>query len=202
MQIRIKAQLILLFVFMAVSGLSTAVNAQSSIAADQQPRAELALSYTFVRGNAPPGFDGDFNLHGGSATFAWPLGHRHFSLVGDVSVAHGDGIAESSYDLTLTSYTAGIRYSPIFGHSRLQPFAQILAGGAHASGSLVDGPNSNTSNAGAAFAANAGGGLDLGLSPHLALRVVEADYFVTTFDNTVNDHQNNLRLDAGVVFHF
>ena len=35
-----------------------------------------------------------------------------------------------------------------------------------------------------------------------ALRLVEADYFVTTFANGVNDHQNNLRLSFGVVARF
>jgi hypothetical protein len=31
---------------------------------------------------------------------------------------------------------------------------------------------------------------------------VEVNYFVTTFDNLVNNRQNNLRVTAGVAYHF
>ena len=33
-------------------------------------------------------------------------------------------------------------------------------------------------------------------------RLAEADYLLTTFDNGTNNHQNNLRISAGVVIHF
>jgi hypothetical protein len=32
--------------------------------------------------------------------------------------------------------------------------------------------------------------------------LIEADYLLTTFDNGSNNHQNNVRIGAGVVFHF
>jgi hypothetical protein len=50
-----------------------------------------------------------------------------------------------------------------------------------------------------AFAMTAGGGLDIGFTPHIALRAFEADYYLTRFENGTNDHQNNLRLGAGVM---
>jgi hypothetical protein len=34
------------------------------------------------------------------------------------------------------------------------------------------------------------------------VRLIEADYLLTTFDNGSNNHQNNLRIGAGVVVHF
>jgi hypothetical protein len=34
------------------------------------------------------------------------------------------------------------------------------------------------------------------------VRLIEADYLVTTFDNGVNNHQNNLRIGAGLVVRF
>jgi hypothetical protein len=81
-----------------------------------------------------------------------------------------------------------------------------LTGLAHSSGTLVQTPNPGASNAGAAFAGNFGGGLDLRASPRFSVRLIEADYlvttFVTTFDNGVNNHQNNLRIGAGVVVRF
>ena len=46
------------------------------------------------------------------------------------------------------------------------------------------------------------GGLDLRVNPRFSIRLVEADYLLTTFDNGSNNHQNNLRVSAGVVIHF
>ena len=88
------------------------------------------------------------------------------------------------------------------GRSSWQPFGQVLVGIAHSSGTLVQGKNSVASNAPAAFAANIGGGLDLHATRRFSVRLIQADYIVTTFDNGVNDHQNNLHLGAGVVLHF
>jgi len=202
MRIRIKVQFFLLLAMTALSTASSVAHAQSAQAPVSQPRAELALDYSYLRSNAPPGGCDCFNLNGGSATFAWQFKPRSFAVVGDVSIAHTGGISSNSYSLTLSTFTAGGRYAPHFGHSPLKPFGQILVGVAHSSGSLVEGQNPTTSNAGAAFAANAGGGIDLRASHRISFRLVEADYLVTTFNNGVNDHQNNLRLSTGVVFHF
>jgi outer membrane immunogenic protein len=95
-----------------------------------------------------------------------------------------------------------VRYLPPMPHSSLQPFGQVLLGLAHSSGTLVQGSNPGAANAGAAFAANLGGGLDLRVTPRFSVRLVEADYLLTTFDNGSNNHQNNLRISAGVVIHF
>jgi hypothetical protein len=92
--------------------------------------------------------------------------------------------------------------SPRLKHSPLQPFGQVLAGLAHSSGTLVQGSNPGAGNAGAAFAANLGGGLDLGATRRFSVHLIEADYLLTTFDNGSNDHQNSVRVSAGVVVHF
>jgi hypothetical protein len=77
-----------------------------------------------------------------------------------------------------------------------------LLGLAHSSGTLVQGPNPGAANAGAAFAGCFGGGLDLRATPRFSVRLVEADDLLTTFDNGDNNHQNNLRISAGVVLRF
>lgn len=163
--------------------------------------AELAIGYSYMHSNAPPGGCGCFNLNGGNATFAWPLKSGMFALVGDVTAAHAGAIS-SSNSLTLSTFTAGARYLPRLGHSSLQPFGQALVGLAHASGTLVQGSNPGAGNAGAAFAADFGGGADLSLDRRFSLRLIQADYLLTTFDNGLNNHQNNLRISAGVVIHF
>src|SRR5208282_6886560 len=103
-------------------------------------------------------------------------------------------------DLTLTSYLAGPRDAWARGR-RLAPYAQVLLGGAHASGSLAPG-NSGLTGSANSFGMIAGGGLDIGLTRHIAVRAFEADYYLTRFDNGVNDHQNNLRLGAGLMIRF
>jgi hypothetical protein len=141
-------------------------------------------------------------MNGGSATFAWPLGPGQFALAGDVTIAHAGTVSSSGDNLTLSIFTAGVRYLPPLRHSSLQPFGQVLLGLAHSSGTLVQGSNPGAANAGAAFAGNFGGGLDLRVTPRFSVRLVEAGYLLTTFDNGSNNHQNNLRISAGVVIHF
>ena len=177
-------------------------SAQSSTAPENPTRAELALGYTYMHSNAPPGGCGCFNLNGGSATFAWAIKPGKWDLVGDITSAHASNISAAGYGLTLSAFTAGVRYLPRFHHSSLQPFGQVLVGIAHSSGTLVQGSNSATTNPGAAFASNLGGGLDLNTTRRFSIRLFEADYLVTTFNNGTNNHQNNLRIGAGVVVHF
>ena len=199
MRIRIKAKFVLLLVMTAVSFMGSVATAQRSTTPSTQPRPELALEYTFVHSNAPPGSCTCFNLNGGTANFAWPIKSGGFALAADLSVTHAGSISSNGDDLTLTAFTVGGRYTRRIGHSPLRPFGQVLVGFAHSSGSLVEGRSSSVTNSGAAFTANIGGGVDLRVSHRFSVRIVDANYFVTTFDNGDNNHQNNLRLDSGLV---
>lgn len=176
--------------------------AQSGPATEKPLRDELAFGYSYLHSNAPPGGCGCFSLNGGNATLALPVGASRFAVVGDVTGTHSGNASSSGDSLTLTTFMAGVRYRPRFGHSALQPFGQLLIGFAHASGSLAEGPNPASANAGAAFAGDIGGGVDLHASRRFSIRLVEADYLATAFDNGGNDHQNNLRISAGVVIQF
>jgi len=109
------------------------------------------------------------------------------------------------FNLNGGSVTFAWRLKPSFalvGDSSLHPYGQVLVGVAHSSGALVDGDSPAVSNAGAAFAAKVGGGLDLKVSRRFTLRLIEADYLATTFDNGTNNHQNNLQVSAGIVLRF
>jgi len=72
----------------------------------------------------------------------------------------------------------------------------------HSSGSLVNGGSADVPNANAAFATNLGAGVDIKTGNHIKLRLLEADYLLTTVDNGKNNIQNNLRLSGGVVIRF
>lgn len=167
--------------------------------AEPVPTAEVGVQYNYVHTNAPPGGCGCFSMDGGGGWFALNV-TKHWAAVADVSAQHASDINGSGLDLTLTSYVAGPRYR-LGQFGRVAPFVQALFGGAHASGSLAPGTGGNPGSPDA-FAMIAGGGLDVVLGKHLALRAPEVDYFLTNFVNTVNDHQNNLRVSAGVVFRF
>jgi peptidoglycan-associated lipoprotein len=51
------------------------------------------------------------------------------------------------------------------------------------------------------FAAKAGGGLDLGLTRHLSVRVLEINWLRTQLPNATTNVQNDVELGAGFVFH-
>jgi outer membrane immunogenic protein len=156
---------------------------------------DVGVDYNYVRSNLPAGGCGCFALNGGSGWVAFNFS-RSIGIVGEIASQHASNISGGG-DLTLTSFLAGPRYT-WSGAGRFAPFAQLLLGGAHAGGTLAP-DSSGVSGSANAFAATAGGGLDIGLTKHIALRVFEADYYLTRFDNGVNDHQNNLRIAAGVV---
>jgi peptidoglycan-associated lipoprotein len=207
MRARIKTNFALFFLLAAVLMTFTALSAHQASAqnapeASGPHHAELALDYSYVRMNAPPGGCGCFNLNGGSATFAWPIRQGNLALVGDVDSAYTNFVSASEYDLILTTFTAGVRYTLPEGHSSLRPFGQVLAGVAHAGGTAVQAPNPGAANAGASFAGSIGGGLDMRMNQHFLIRLGEVDYLVTTIDNGGNNHQNNLRVNAGVVLRF
>jgi outer membrane immunogenic protein len=200
MRLLIKFPFALLLAIVVVSALPPSSRAQAAPAQQDAPRPELAFGYSYTHSNLPPGGCGCFSLNGGNATFAWPLASGRFAIAGDINVVHAGSASSSADNITLGTYTAGVRYLPIAAHSVWQPFGQVLIGLAHSSGSLVQGANPGAANAGAAFAANIGGGLDLRAGSQFAIRLIEADYMPTTIDNGSNNHQNNIRIGAGIVF--
>ena len=206
MRAEIRVRYLLLSILMMAFTAPRVAHAQPAGTADKGASRQLNFDYTYLRSNAPPGGCGCFSLNGGSANFAWPVKQRSLAFTAEIAVAYAGSVSSPSYSLTLSTYTAGIRFKPklggAFGHSPLKPFGNVLIGIAHSSGSLVEGENSATANAGSAFAAIAGGGIDLYAHRRLSFRLIEADYVATTFKNSVNDHQNILRLGAGLGFHF
>ncbi len=165
--------------------------------AQDLPQVDVGIDYNYVRTNAPPGGCGCIALHGADGWVAFHFTHS-IAIVGQVSGQHASNIEGTGADLTFTSFLAGPRYS--FNVTRrVVPFAQVLFGGAHVSGSLPGASLVGSSNA---FAMTIGGGFDIGLSPHFAVRAAQLDYFMTRFPNGINDRQNNLRLSAGIVLRF
>jgi hypothetical protein len=131
-----------------------------SISAQDVPKAELSMGYSYFRA----GFSSGVNQQGGSVSAAVNA-NRWLGLLGDLGVYHA-----SPFGSSLNTYTflVGPRFSAR-NRSRITPFAQALIGGAH----LTAGSSSGSVTP---FAIGAGGGIDVQMTKHLALRP-QLDYF-------------------------
>jgi len=165
-------------------------------AAQDAPKAEAFLGYSYVRANPATSGASGFNLNGGSGSFAFNPTSR-LGIVADFGGYHVGNIGGSSVDANLFTYMFGPRFS-WRGNDRFTPFAQALFGAAHSSQSVIGGGTSSS------FAMTIGGGLDAKLSDHFAVRVGQLEYFLTRFPETTSsrESQNNLRFSTGVVFRF
>jgi peptidoglycan-associated lipoprotein len=168
------------------------------IAVANQSTGDIALTYHWLRTNAQPGGCGCFDLNGGGISGSWNV-RPELAVVTEFSAEYAGQVPSTGNSLTLTSYLAGMRYvlPQLWSRGRhgLQPFTQLLVGAAHAGGGMA-----GAGDATFAFATRIGGGADLPVSPSFAVRIIQIDYDLTTFHNSLNGHQNNLLLSSGVVF--
>jgi len=190
-----------LSIALAAAGTTPLLHAQAARPASYPP-AEIAVTFEHLNSNTLPAGCGCFGLNGGSATFALRPRLSHLAGIFDFGVVHTGDITASNYTLTIVTFMVGARYLLYTQPRRLQPYLQAAIGGAHSAGTLVEGYGAAGVSPGAGFAGSIGGGLDVRIGRRFAIRAIEADYLATTFSNGVNNHQNNLRLDAGVVLHF
>jgi opacity protein-like surface antigen len=181
-----------------------------------------------------PGFNGlpSFDLNGGDAQFVYNF-HRSIGLVLDVGAVHAGSVFgivnstnSSGVDHTLVNFVLGPRYT-FTRHSRWMPFAQALFGGARASsstdvtvlqGGIIWPPPGLIVPPGAlqpvdatlraertGFGMLIGGGLDIKVSKHVALRPIGVDYYLARLPSFVtgsDTNKNHFRYSAGVNFLF
>lgn len=172
----------------------------SRVAAQEIRRFEIGVDYNFVRANAGPDMCGCFNMkEGGDVWLGWHF-TDHLSLVGQGAGQHASKINGTTASLTLVSAMAGARLDFHRTH-RVTPFVQALFGLAHGTGLLTPNPTTGLSSSANAFAFQAGGGASIALTRAFSVRG-GVDHFYTRFENGVNQHQNNLRVFAGVMMHF
>jgi len=158
----------------------------------ETPKVELYGGYDYIRYNANPRNNGvplfeSFSANGitGQAVYN---PNSHFGIVSELS---GYSLAREGHNTTYQiSYLFGPRVS--LRRHVVMPFAQVLFGGVWAADGVTLGPVS-------AFAMSAGGGFDLRASSYIAVRPVQAEFFMTKFPDGANDRQNNFRFGAGIV---
>jgi opacity protein-like surface antigen len=180
------------------------------------PKLDLFLGYSYLRatptlaaGNRMVG------LNGGSTSLAYNF-NSYLGLVADFGGFNDTQLRLSGAAPSSVVNSSGNAFTYLFGprmsfrkYRRITPFAQVLLGGIHASDVTLSsgciGVGCIILPSETKFAMTAGGGLDLNLRRHLAIRLIQAEYLMTSFDDPSTGKgatQNDIRLSAGVVLRF
>jgi hypothetical protein len=181
------------------------------------PKVELFLGYSRfgVGFNSSTGTIGNrmVGLNGGSASLAFNF-NRFVALIADIG-GYDDSqllLTGTGANLPITANASGTAFTYLFGprftlgkERRVSVFAQVLVGGVHASAVTVANCSCTPLPAQNALAMTGGGGVDIRLTHHIALRPIQAEYMLTRFaaiPSGSNANQNDLRLSSGLVFRF
>lgn len=163
-----------------------------------QPEVDLALTYANQYSNLVRG--GNFWLQGGTAELSAGL-YRGFGVVANVSGTRIENINGSGRDLTMITTAFGPRYTWETNSRKIAVFGETLIGESHGANSAfptIRGFQTDSNS----FALLLGGGIDLRLSRHFAVRPFQAEWLRTQFPNGTTNVQNNLRLESGIVLRF
>jgi len=155
------------------------------------PLIELFGGYAFARLDGGGGTSS--NLNGALGSFGW-------NVTPWLQI-----VADSSYDVVTVSGTKtvlwGNHYGPrlFFGRVRnrwgITPFVEGFVGGSRADVTVSGTASYSTSVNSISY--KVGGGLDLKPSRHFEIRLLDVDYYRTSFGT--NLHQNNYWASAGIV---
>jgi len=180
---------------------------------ESETRATIFGGYSYLRNNSN-GFSG----WEGQGTFNL---NRYLGVTADVSGARVTPFSFSALGFSagtyqhLNNYLFGPTVTATVGRSAV--FAHALFGEARASlgagvGIPIIGGISTGITSANAFAMAFGGGVDIGLTRHLAIRAVQVDYLRTQFNATdalttglsssLGNRQNSFRFSSGIVFRF
>lgn len=159
---------------------------------------EIAITYDASRTNVIS--SNSFWMQGGSVQMHGQFWHG-VGVVADVAGLHTNSINNSGVGLDLVTATFGPRYTWSPRSARYSLFGQALAGEANGIDSIFPGISQAASTA-YGLAVQLGGGMNLNLKRHFAIRAFEADWVRTQLPNSTTSVQNNLRLGAGIVLVF
>jgi len=180
---------------------------------ENETRATIFGGYSYLRNNT-----NGFNGWEGQGTFNF---NRYLGVTADVSAASLTPFSFSALGFSagtyqhLNNYLLGPTVTASLGRSAV--FAHALFGEAHSSlgagvGIPIIGGISTDITSANAFAMAFGGGIDIGLTRHLAIRAVQVDYLRTQFSasdalttglsSSLGNRQNSFRYSTGIVFRF
>lgn len=156
--------------------------------AQDAPKVEVFGGYSYMHFSVGNGLPGS-NFNGGSGSVSFNV-NNWLGIVGDFGGYHTGSFVAGPSGSVIT-YLFGPKIA--FRREKVTPFVQALFGGAHLSaGGTLNG-----------FATALGGGFDYNATPHLGIRVIQAEYLLTKINfGGPFTSQNNVRVSAGVVFRF
>jgi opacity protein-like surface antigen len=181
------------------------------------PKLELFLGYSNVLATPRSLSNRIVDVQGGDTNIAFNF-NRYLGLVGDFAGYHahtltsnppGGPSTDVGADGKVFTYMGGPRLS--YRRPRFTLFGQVLFGDANARTVTINGCTGSPSCASLpsenVFAMALGGGLDINLRRHIALRLIQAEYLMTRFMDPSSaigtaGTRNNMRLSAGIVFRF
>jgi outer membrane protein OmpA-like peptidoglycan-associated protein/opacity protein-like surface antigen len=189
---------------------------------DSTPKVELFIGYSYWRSVPDSTGNRIDGMNGGSASLAYNF-NRHVGLVADFAGFRIDSLEFSSpgagFSPSRNVNAQSTVFTVMFGprvsfrdHGKFTPFLQVLGGVAHADDVTLDGCNvpiyacvplpKQT-----VFTMTAGGGVDYRLNHGLALRLFQAEFLLTRFQDPTSftgadGWQSNVRLSTGLVFRF
>lgn len=202
-----KNRLLLTFGYAALATVSQIACAQGG---------EATANYSFVLYNPAKSLAGSRYLNGGGGSLGVNFG-EYFMLKGEFQ---GYGTTTFTYRVPKTAnsnggtfQSQGNMFTYMFGPQVTFPlnnkriFAEGLFGGANTNAyanlfKAASVTGLSASNNG--FAMALGGGFDIAITDHVAVRPIQLDYFLTRYQwNPIGiNNQSNFRYQAGVVFAF
>jgi hypothetical protein len=192
-----------------IAGLFLSSLFSAVLIAQELPRIEIFGGYSYYR--VPSHFGPDVyvytteraKLNGWNATVTGNF-NRWVGVDADFGGYHGRAAADNWHvpmngsfvqDIDINSYLFGPRLS-YRRLSKITPFIHGLFGKA----ALDRLPISNTTKS--SFGLAFGGGVDIGLARHFAIRAIQADYVRSYFVESDGKREDNLRLSVGGVVRF
>ena len=191
--------------------------------AQEFPRYEVGMDYSFARFAPNSAYTQGHSLNGGGGEFVLNINE----FLGFKMDLQGYGSNKNTFNIPVnpvfpggaTGTVSGNLFTYMFGPQlkvrahMLHPFGHLLFGAAHSNvyGNAFKqicqpiAGNCNISSAPSdnAFAMAFGGGVDIPMGKTFSFRPAEIDYLLTHFTNKfANSNQNNFRYSAGIVISF
>jgi opacity protein-like surface antigen len=194
--------------------------AAAGVLAQDTPKAEIFGGYSYQRADAGAGLSG-IHLNGWNASVTGNI-NSWFGVTADFSGQYGSTLFDTP--VNRHSFLFGPRFTYRGGGGKIIPFVHTLFGAVRAHRGVGNAgplgsplpllpPASET-----AFGAVWGGGVDYKVNDRVAIRLIQADYTLTRFDEasgivciqslttpcptTQAGTQHNVRLSFGVVLRF
>ena len=189
-------------------------------AAQDVPRVEAFLGYTYTRANSATNVPA-FSMNGGSGQVGVNF-NKWLGFYMDMGAVHNGNVHDLHIDNTLSNYLFGPRVS--LHYSRIKPYFQVLFGGAHfgtsvsvanlveatgatappvptqpifipGEGNVLVGPGQPVTarlvHSQTAFGMTVGGGLDIKINKWVSFRPVQLEYFLTRLQHIQTANDNN-----------